>query len=106
MISACHDAGLMVVLDVVLQHASAGVGTSGFPYYWLWQDPGQSPFIGNFTTAQTFGSLPLNYRNPCTLQFISDVCKYWVERFSVDGFRFDQVSGYDNPQLPTEARLP
>jgi pullulanase/glycogen debranching enzyme len=102
MISACHDAGLMVILDVVLQHASAGVGTRGFPYYWLWQDPGQCPFIGSFTTAPTYGSLPLNYYNACTLQFISDVCKYWVQEFAVDGFRFDQVSGYDNPQFPTD----
>jgi pullulanase len=102
MISACHDAGFMVLLDVVLQHASAGVGTCGFPYYWLWQDPGQCPFIGDFTTAQTYGSLPLNYHNACTLQFISDVCKYWVDRFAVDGLRFDQVSGFDNPEFPTQ----
>jgi pullulanase len=102
MISACHAQGLMVVLDVVLQHASAGQGTRGFAYYWLWQEPDQSPFIGNFTNAGTFGSLPLDYGNACTLQFIADVCKYWIDRFAVDGFRFDQVSGYHNPNFPTQ----
>jgi pullulanase len=102
LVSACHDLGLMVLLDIVLQHASAGAGTRGFPYYWLWQEPEQSPFIGNFTTAGTFGSLPLDYHNACTLQFVTDVCKYWADRFAVDGFRFDQVSGYDNPDFPTQ----
>jgi pullulanase/glycogen debranching enzyme len=102
MISACHQAGMMVLLDIVLQHASQGVDTRGFPYYFLWQDPSQCPFIGNFTSAGTFGSLPLQYLNPCTLQFITDVCTYWIDQFKVDGFRFDQVSGYENPSLPTE----
>ena len=92
----------MVILDIVLQHASAGVATRGFPYYFLWQDPSQCPFIGNFTTASTFGSLPLQYGNLCTQQFITDVCKYWIDEFSVDGFRFDEVSGYDNPSVPAE----
>jgi len=100
MISACHQAGLMVVLDIVLQHASAG-GTNGtgFPYKWLWQDPTQSPFIEPTSTP---GGYALQYANPCTLQFIGDVCKYWIDRFSVDGFRFDQVSGFDFPQTPSE----
>jgi pullulanase len=101
LISACHDLGLMVILDIVLQHASAGAGTRGFPYYWLWQEPDKSPFVGQFTSADSFGSLPLNYHNPCTLHFIADVCKYWSERFAVDGFRFDQVSGFHNPDFPT-----
>src|SRR5579872_1900782 len=101
MISACHDAGLMVVLDIVLQHATDG-GGSGFPYYWLWQDPTQSPFV--IANSSTPGGIPLNYANPCTLNFITDVCKYWLDQFSVDGFRFDQVSGFDN--VPTQGAKP
>jgi hypothetical protein len=108
MISACHAAGLMVVLDIVLQHASDGstqadpnFGT-GFPYKWLWQDPQQSPFI--VANASTPGGVPLNYVNQCTLDFITDVCKYWIDTFSVDGFRFDQVSGFDN--VPSQGAKP
>src|SRR6266496_1470555 len=33
---------------------------------------------------------------------ITDVCKYWLTRFKLDGFRFDQVTGYDNPHFPQE----
>ena len=31
-----------------------------------------------------------------------DTCKYWADRFGVDGFRFGQVSGYHNRNLPSE----
>jgi pullulanase len=102
MISACHEAGFNVILDIVLQHASGGTGTRGFPYYWLWQEPSDSPFVGSFTNAGTFGSLPLDYHNACTLEFVASVCRYWVQRFKVDGFRFDQISGYYNPSFPTQ----
>src|SRR5258705_13842802 len=56
LINECHKLGLMVILDIVLQHTSAGAGERGFPYYWLWQDPQESPFIGKFTDSDTFGS--------------------------------------------------
>ena len=48
--------------------------------------------------------LPLDYANACTQQFVTDVCKYWLTRFKLDGFRFDQVTGYDNPQFPNQRR--
>jgi pullulanase/glycogen debranching enzyme len=102
MISACHQAGLMVVLDIVLQHAADGGdrdNAAGFPYRWLWQDPTQCPFIQSSSTP---GGSPFQYANRCTLQFIGDVCQYWIDRFSVDGFRFDQVSGFDFPGNPSE----
>ncbi len=100
LISACHARGLMVVLDIVLQHATDNDSPdSGFAYKWLYQDPTQSPFM---TTQTTPGGYTLQYQNPCTLQFVGDVCKYWVDRFSVDGFRFDQVSGFDLRDVPLD----
>ena len=100
LINQCHQQGLHVILDIVLQHSRQGSATNGFPYYWLWQNPTESPFVGTFVPAPTFGSLPLDYGNRCTQQFVSDVCKYWINRFKLDGLRFDQVTGYDNPQFP------
>jgi len=103
LITECHKRKLHVLLDIVLQHARQGSssGTNGFPYYWLWQDPTESPFVGPFVpTANTYTMLPLDYDNTCTQQFVTDVCKYWLTRFELDGFRFDQVTGYDNPNFP------
>jgi pullulanase len=100
LIAECHQRGLHVLLDIVLQHAYQGSGTNGFPYYWLWQNAAECPFVGQFTDAQTYGSLPIDYHNACTQQFIGDVCKYWIDRFQIDGLRFDQVTGFDNPDFP------
>lgn len=102
LVTACHRSGVHVLLDIVLQHARQGSGTNGFPYYWLWQDVAECPFVGRFTSAPTYGSLPLDYGNHCTQEFAGDVCKYWLTKFNLDGFRFDQVSGYDNPDFPAK----
>jgi 1,4-alpha-glucan branching enzyme len=100
LVSECHKRKLHVLLDIVLQHARQGAATNGFPYYWLWQDPTACPFVGQFVAAPTWNMLPLNYGNACTQQFVLDVCKYWLKRFRLDGFRFDQVTGFDNPDFP------
>jgi 1,4-alpha-glucan branching enzyme len=100
LISECHRRKIHVLLDIVLQHVYQGSGTNGFPYYWLWQTPTDSPFTGEFVLADNFGMLPVDYTNACTQQFVTDVCKYWLTRFKLDGFRFDQVTGFDNPQYP------
>jgi pullulanase len=102
LITECHRRNIHVLLDIVLQHARQGAFTNGFPYYWLWQTPTDSPFVGQFVPAGNFNMLPLDYGNACTQNFVGDVCKYWLTRFQLDGFRFDQVTGYDNPKLPTE----
>ena len=100
LISECHRRKIHVLLDIVLQHVYQGSGTNGFPYYWLWETPDDSPFIGPFVPAGDFGMKPLDYTNACTQQFVTDVCKYWLSRFKLDGFRFDQVTGFNNPQYP------
>jgi 1,4-alpha-glucan branching enzyme len=101
LVNECHQRGLHVLLDVVLQHAQPGATDSGFAYYWLWQQPDESPFVGPFTDSPTFGSLPLDYNNYCTQQFAVDVCAYWADKFGLDGLRFDETSGFRRPDKPT-----
>ena len=102
LITECHKRNIHVLLDIVLQHVYQGSKTNGFPYYWLWQTPDDSPFSGQFVPAGDYGMLPVDYTNSCTQQFVTDVCTYWLSRFKLDGFRFDQVTGYHNPQYPTK----
>ena len=102
LVNECHGRGLHVILDIVLQHAHQGTTSNGFPYYWLWQNPQECPFVGQYVNAYDFGMLPLNYANSCAQQFITDVCFYWMERFNLDGFRFDQVTGFENPSQPAK----
>jgi 1,4-alpha-glucan branching enzyme len=100
LVNECHRRGLHVLLDVVLQHAQPGATDSGFAYYWLWQQPEESPFVGPFTDAATFGSLPLDYNNYCTQQFAVDICAYWADKFGLDGLRFDEASGLRRSDKP------
>jgi 1,4-alpha-glucan branching enzyme len=61
-----------------------------------------SPFVGQFEPAGDFSMLPLDYGNSCAQQFVTDVCEYWLTRFQLDGFRFDQVTGFNNPDFPSK----
>ena len=102
LITECHRRKIHVLLDIVLQHARQGAYTNGFPYYWLWQTPMDSPFVGQSAGWRfQYASARLR-KNSCTQQFVLDVCKYWLSRFALDGFRFDQVTGFDNPGFPTK----
>jgi hypothetical protein len=80
-------------LDGVFNHVRGGEDPNqGFGYKWLYQVPGDSPFIGAFADTGFFDDF--DYNNACTQQFIRDVCNYWLEVFQVDGFRFDYTRGF------------
>ena len=95
LISACHDRGLHVLMDGVFNHADAAPPDRGFPLYWLYQDPADSPYVGNFAQAAYFQDL--DYANTCTLEYIRDACLYWMTEFKVDGIRLDNTLGYYLP---------
>jgi pullulanase len=93
LINDMHGRQMHVILDGVFNHVDAGVNPNrGFPYLWLYQDPMDSPFIGAFAGGGFFEDF--DYRNKCTQQFIRDVCIYWLDRFQIDGIRFDYTLGF------------
>ena len=93
LIDKLHEKGIHVIMDGVFNHAEEGGGnTSGFPYYWLYQNPSDSPFIGSFEGGGYFKDL--DYTNGCVQEFIFDVCKYWIDNYQIDGIRFDYVLGF------------
>ena len=96
LIDDLHARGMHVIMDGVFNHATAGPGPGrGFAYYWLYQNPDQSPFIGDFALHAFFKDL--NFSNACTQTFILDVCKYWINECQIDGIRFDYTIGYYRP---------
>jgi pullulanase len=82
-------------MDGVFNHANAEPPNLGFPYYWTYEDPADSPYVGNFAQHAFFQDL--DYANRCTLEYIRDACFYWIEKFKVDGIRFDNTEGFYKP---------
>ena len=91
LITECHRRGLHVIMDGVFDHARYTNEAYGFPYYWLYRDPNDSPFVGIFADSAFPGDL--NFANKCTNVFIADVCKYWIDLFGIDGLRLDYTKG-------------
>lgn len=93
LINALHDRNIHVIMDGVFNHVRAGIDPNhGFPYFWLYMNPADSPYIGPFERGGFFEEF--DYRNGCVSEFIRDVCLYWLEVFGVDGIRFDYTLGF------------
>lgn len=104
LISECHQRGLHVIMDGVYNHVEKSEKGFGFPYYWLYQDPGDCPFIGRFGDAGFMDEI--DFGNQCTAQFILDVCRYWIDVFGIDGLRLDYTKGFYIGDGPETAGLP
>jgi 1,4-alpha-glucan branching enzyme len=101
LINEMHRRGMHVIMDGVFNHADAGRDPNkGFAYYWLYMNPADCPFIGDFADGGYFNEF--NFSNNCTDEFILDVCTYWIQQYGIDGIRFDYVKGYyiaSNPEI-------
>lgn len=92
MVSAIHEAGLEVILDVVYNHTAEGNnlgptlsfrGIDNVSYYSLQShDP-------RYYANDTGCGNTLNVRHPRVLQMVLDSLRYWATEMGVDGFRFD-----------------
>ncbi|MGR8981657.1 MAG: alpha-amylase family glycosyl hydrolase [Gammaproteobacteria bacterium] len=99
LINDMHGRGMHVIMDGVFNHVRAGIDPNmGFPYLWLYQTPTDSPFIGSFAGGGFFEDF--DYQNLCVSEFIRDVCLYWLDRFQVDGIRFDYTLGFYRQGVP------
>jgi isoamylase len=92
MVTALHEAGLEVVLDVVYNHTPEGNemgptlsmrGLDNAAWYRLAHD--DRTRSENWTGCGN----TLNLAHPRVAQFVLDSLRYWVQEMGVDGFRFD-----------------
>ena len=88
-----HDNGIAVILDVVFNHTAEGnengpffsfKGIDNNIYYMLTPDGYYYNFSGCGNT--------MNCNHPIVRNMILNCLRYWVEKFRVDGFRFDLAS--------------
>jgi pullulanase len=93
LIDKIHRMDMHVIMDGVFNHVDAGQDPNkGFGYFWLWEVPADSPYIGPFAASAYFNDF--DFGNECTNEFITDVAKYWMNDYKIDGIRFDYVLGF------------
>lgn len=89
LIDMAHGMGLRVIMDIVHSHAVSNEqeglglfdGTSDLYFY-----PGERGF------HPLWKSRCFDYGKPQVINFLLSNCKYWLEEFLLDGFRFDGIT--------------
>lgn len=89
LIDAAHQRKIAVILDAVYGHTS-----DSFPYIYLYQQLGyrENPFMGLF--AKDYFGESTDFSRKFTQDFFFTVNYYWLDRYHIDGFRYDCVPNY------------
>ncbi|MFA6871223.1 MAG: alpha amylase C-terminal domain-containing protein, partial [Bacteroidaceae bacterium] len=89
LIEAAHELGIAVIMDIVHSHAVKNEveGLGNFA-----GDPSQYFLEGERRVHPAWDSLCFDYGKDEVLHFLLSNCKYWLEEFNFDGFRFDGVT--------------
>lgn len=89
LIDTAHQNGIAVIMDIVHSHAvkneCEGLGN-------LAGDPNQYFYPGDRHEHPAWDSLCFDYGKDEVLHFLLSNCKFWLEEFHFDGFRFDGVT--------------
>ena len=89
LIDAAHQQGLRVIMDLVHSHSVKNVAEGlnifdGTPYQYF--------HGGQRRNHSAWDSLCFNYGKNEVLHFLLSNCKYWLEEYHLDGFRFDGIT--------------
>ena len=89
LIDAAHAKGIAVIMDIVHSHAvkNENEGLGNFA-----GDPNQYFYKGSLHEHPAWDSLCFDYGKNEVLHFLLSNCKYWLEEYHFDGFRFDGVT--------------
>ena len=107
LISTAHQLHIKVLFDFVPNHTSIRQPFAqdiikkrkSSPYYDYYQHENDgAPYSSNYhkdSSGFIFyfwkDLINLNYNNPEVRKMITDACKYWIQEFDIDGYRFDAV---------------
>lgn len=89
LIDDAHGLGISVIMDIVHSHAVRneieGLGRfDGTPYQYF--------HGGDRREHAAWDSLCFDYAKPSVLHFLLSNCKFWLEEYRFDGYRFDGVT--------------
>lgn len=89
LIDTAHSMGLRVIMDLVHSHA---VRNTNEGLELIDGNPGLYFHTGSRRLHPAWDSLCFNYNNPYVIHFLLSNCKYWLEEYHFDGFRFDGIT--------------
>ena len=89
LIDAAHELGIAVIMDIVHSHAVKneveGLGNfAGDPYQYF--------YTGGRRVHPAWDSLCFDYGKNEVIHFLLSNCKFWLEEYKFDGYRFDGVT--------------
>lgn len=100
LIDEAHGLGIRVIMDLVHSHAVKNT-VEGIGYY----DGTDNLYFhsGPRGLHPAWDTRCFNYGNDLTIHFLLSNCKYWLDEYKFDGFRFDGVTSmlYHNHGLGT-----
>ena len=102
-IQACHERGIAVILDMVLNHA---FGLN--PMVRMYWDPtvnkpsSDSPWFNRDATHPFNVGFDFNHESTYTQDFVDSVNAYWIDEYHFDGYRFDLSKGFTQTNNPSD----
>src|SRR5436190_12262080 len=92
LIGETHARGMRVIIDIVANHTSWDSVLMKHPEFYKRDAKGQITYPYDWTDVAA-----LNYDNRQLREYMTDMLKYWIREFDLDGFRCD-VAG----EVPTD----
>jgi 1,4-alpha-glucan branching enzyme len=89
LIDTAHQAGIMVIMDLIHSHSVRNVneGLGLFD-----GSPDQYFHAGDRRYHVAWDSLCFDYGKDNVIHFLLSNCRYWLEEYKFDGFRFDGIT--------------
>ena len=94
LVEACHERGIAVLLDVVLNHADTP--NPFLDMYWdseLNQPAANNPWFNEVAPTEESWFYDWNHESAATVTFMKRVLSYWIDEYHIDGYRLDFSKG-------------